>query len=242
MERLKWYRGIPRQIKLLGWGIALIFIFGLIISIVIISSTFINSDLISKKICFSNSCVNYFFKEFSVVRDLMGAVISFCVSIATIGGIFVALMNYVSSQKNFAFNNHIEHLKMFCDYMDLEISKRDRLSKKSFDYLMLYGFIFEKSREGSSEVSERFSGFLHELNNLIDNSNGSFGKDDIGFNYKKHQRKIRDHFGSIGVLLCLSPRVDFFETEKQLFSLINRLSQSFCEPGKLSPIREVKYY
>lgn len=242
MERITWYSDLPLPVRRLFLIVSSIFLCGLFFSFLIIISTIISSQMYLRNFCLSNNCIDNFFKDVSSVGDIMSGAVSLCVAIATIGGIFVALMNYIASQKNFAFNNHIEHLKVFCDYMDLEISKRDRLSKKSFDYLVFYGLIFEKSRDGSSEVSEKFSKFIDDLNYIIDRSNSICDAKDQGFDYKKHQRYMRDHFGSIGISIYFAPRVDYFDMERQLLSLVNRVAQSFCESGRLKALRDIRYY
>jgi len=239
---MTWYSDLPLPVRRLFLIVSSVFVCGLIFSFLIIVFTMISSQMYLRDFCFSNNCVDSFFKDVSSVGDIMSGAVSLCVAIATIGGIFVALMSYIASQKNFAFNNHIEHLKVFCDYMDLEISKRDRLSKKSFDYLVFYGLIFEKSRDGSSEVSNKFSKFIDDLNSIIDGSNRICDAKDKGFDYKQHQRYMRDHFESMGVSVYFAPRVDYFEMERQLLSLVNRVAQSFCEPGRLKSLQEIRYY
>lgn len=53
--------------------------------------------------------------------------------------------------------------------------------------------------------------------------------------------KIRDHLIDSGVTMFLSPRNDFFEVEEQIFSLIDRVNQSFCYSGDVPLLKKKKY-
>ena len=231
------------SLVILGSVIIFTLLIGLFFSGTVLISTIINEELYKQPFCFKNGCVSDFIKDTETVFTSAKATFDLGVAIATIGGIFVALLSYLSSSANSALTNHIEHLKIFSDYLDGEIKKRDRLSHPLIDTLFLYSFIFRQSRSGKTEVSSEYEKFISDLNKIIDESNqrcvvGTPG----GFSYKNHQRRIRDHLHSIGITVNTAPRNDYFEMEAQLFSLINRISQSFCSSSNLAPIAKQTYY
>lgn len=230
-------------LKLLGSIIIFTVLIGLVFSLIILISTVHEDKLHELPFCFANECIKNFFSKTDFVFSSAKATFDVGVAIATMGGIFVALLSYLSSSANDALTNHIEHLKIFSEYLDGEINKRDRLSLSLIDTLFFYGFIFKQSRNGKTEVSREYEKFIFDLNAIIDESNqrcvvGTPG----GFSYKDHQRRIREHLRNIGITVHTAPRNDYFEMEDQLFSLIHRISQSFCSSSNLAPIAKRTYY
>lgn len=216
---------------------------GLSIAALAMITTILNENLGDLPLCFSNDCVEFFIKKTDQAFSIAKATLDLGVAIATIGGIFVALLSYFSTSANSALTNHIEHLKVFTDYLEAEIKKRERLAPSLVDALYFYSTIFKQSRIGKTTVSDEYEKFIKKLNDIIIESNqrcvvGTPG----GFSYKDHQRKIRDHLKFIGITVHTAPRNDYLEMEDQLFSLLHRISQSFCTSGTLPPIIERKYY
>ena len=192
--------------------------------------------------CFSNECLNSYFLSMSIPYKIAEKALALAVAIATIGGIYIALASYLSSISNSAFTNHIEHLKIFIDYLNVEISKRDRLSDSLFDSLLLYSKIFSQSRLGKTSVSPEFKHVIEKLNAIIAKSNKNFETGTKkGFNYNEHQKEVRNLLSGVGIFIYFAPRNDYFEFEGQIFSLLNRLGQSFCSHGELPEISTRKY-
>lgn len=233
----------PLSLLFLGFVLALIFVLGFGLSITSALVSIYDKNLIEHDICFNGDCVKRLLQEIEPALGIAKGAIDFGVAIATIGGIFVALLSYLSSANNAALTNHIEHLKIFAEYIESEVKKRDRLSYSNFDTLLLYGKIFNQSRVGKTTVSDGYRVFISDLNNVIEESNERcIGGTPGGFSYKDHQRRIRDHLCSLGIVIYAAPRNDYFEMENQLFSLLHRLNQSFCPPGVLPDIAARKYY
>lgn len=226
----------------LGLIILLILLCGLGIFAAVIISTSNEKGYFQSPFCWKSTCVKDYLGATEQAFIIAKATLDLGVAIATIGGIFVALLSYFSTSTNAALTNHIEHLKVFGEYLEAEISKRDRLSSQQIDTLFLYGKIFNKSRLGKTTVSNDYAHFVEKLNALIGESNersvvGTPG----GFSYNDHQRRIRDHMANAGVIVYMAPRNDYFEMEGQLFSLLNRISQSFCSPGSVPGLTSRKY-
>ncbi|MBV7417327.1 retron Ec48 family effector membrane protein [Comamonas sp. CMM03] len=244
MNKIKEYF-LGRSLGLVVLGGVLIFVFsiGIGFSLLVLVSTSLEEKLFSKDFCFTGECVSYYFESIDESLIVAKATLDVGVAIATIGGIFVALLSYINSSGSAALANHIEHLKVFREYIDAEIERKDRLSKQLIDSLLLYGFIFDQSRSGKTSVSAEFRGLIVGLNSVIQDSNnvckiGATG----GFDYKKHQQRIRDQLSPAGIQVYLAPRNDYFEMERQLFLLIQRISQSFCAPGSLPDLLAREYY
>lgn len=234
MNRVRRFFREQPGIAFLAVVIAIVLSAGLIVSITIAGISTWREGFYVRPICLANECVKEYLAKIDQGYTILKAAIDLAVSIATIGGIFVALLSYLSTSSNAALANHIEHLKVFCEYLDAEIKKRDRLSSQNIDSLLLYGKIFSQSRSGKTTVSEDYFDFIGRLNLIIEESNqrsivGTPG----GFSYRDHQRKIKEHLAAAGIVVYIAPRNDYFEMEEQLFSLLHRVSQSFCPPGSL---------
>lgn len=215
---------------------------GFIVSIILFFIISIENEFFSRDLCFESECLESFSKIMAIPYSIAEGSVSVAVALTTIGGIYIALASYLSSISNAAFTNHIEHLKIFIDYLNSEIAKRDRLSPILFDSLLLYSTIFNQSRLGKTTVSAKFRNTIKKLNEKIEEANLRFEVGCTGgFDYKKHQRDVRDLLAEVGITLYLAPRNDYFDFEGQLFSLLNRLGQSFCPVGELPEISVRKY-
>jgi hypothetical protein len=232
----------PISVMALGLIITLVLFVGFGIFAAVIIATSNEKEYFQSSFCWKNGCVKDYLVATEQAFSIAKATLDFGVAIATIGGIFVALLSYFTTSTNAALTNHIEHLKVFGDYLDAEITKRDRLSRQQIDTLFLYGKIFSKSRMGKTTVSRDYTQFVEKLNILIEESNSrSVVGTPGGFSYNDHQQRIRDHMASAGVVVYMAPRNDYFEMEGQLFSLLHRISQSFCNAGSVPELVSRKY-
>lgn len=236
-------KSLPVGVKWLGYALLAIFLSGMILAALIFFLTIICAQMYTRPWCWSNDCIKSFFGETDQSFLIAKSTIDLCVAAATVGGIFVALLSYITSSKNGALTNHIEHLKVFCDYLASEINKRDRLTPELIDSLVLYEFIFDQSRSGRTTVSKSFIEFVKTTNTIIEESNSKCQKGVVGgFSYNEHQKKMKQHFAEAGVTLYMAPRNDYFETEGQLFSLLDRISQSFCAPNTVPKLTLRSYH
>jgi len=236
-------RNYPRGFIILGGVLAAILMVGMGAATIVAVVTIFEKKAYLGDICFSSDCVGGFVKMIGPAISIAKATLDFGVAIATMGGILVALLSYFNSASNAALTNHIEHLRVFTSYIEAELRKRDRLSSSHFDILFLYGKIFSLSRTGKTTVSNDYLKFIDGLNDIIAESNerccvGTPG----GFSYNDHQRRVRDHMIGVGITVYMAPRNDYFEMEKQLFSLLDRVNQSFCSSGEISYICRQDYF
>jgi hypothetical protein len=192
--------------------------------------------------CLNRECVGYFLETFDSPLLISKGTLDVLVGIATIGGIIVALLSYLSSASTSALTNHIAHFSVFQSYVAGEIKNRNRLSPSSIDILVWYNLIFSTSRSGKTDVSKDYLEFISELNSLIDQSNSQAVHATTGsFRYKPHQERIINHMKRAGLELYFSPRNDFFEIEGQVFSLIDRINQSFCYSNTVPTLHARNY-
>lgn len=232
----------PRSFIWLGILIAFILLLGNAIAITTLYKTSIQEEYFSRPLCFQNQCIKEYIECTDQFFTISKATFELGVAIATIGGIFVALLSYFNTASNAALTNHIEHLKVFSEYLDSEIKKRSRLSSDLFDTLLLYATIFHQSRSGKTTVSDDYKNLILDLNKIIEESNErSIKGTPGGFSYRDHQRKIRDLLYKVGITVYIAPRNDYLEMEEQLFSLIHRISQSFCTPNTIREIAKRNY-
>lgn len=230
----------PRALIILGAATLAVFAIGLTLSISVLVATSLEKELFFKTICLTNDCVEEYVETNSQFFSMLKATFDVGVAMATIGGIFVALMSYFNTASNAALTNHIEHLKVFREYIEAEIQKRENLSTDRFDILLLYSTIFNQSRSGKTSVSDEYKEIILSLNRIIESSNEKSTKGGR-FNYNEHQRNVRDHLAGAGIKISTAPRNTYFETEGQIFSLLHRIGESFCQSNSLPRIKDRKY-
>ncbi|RYE52774.1 MAG: hypothetical protein EOP48_15785, partial [Sphingobacteriales bacterium] len=140
---------------------------GLVLSIFIFVWTGFSDRQFSASLCFSNGCVKSFFESFDQSFIILGKTFEALVSIATIGGIVVALMSYLSSSSATALANHIAHFTIFQTYIAAEIARRNRISPVSIDNFVWYNLIFSNSRTGKTYVSDEYCVAVAVLNEAV---------------------------------------------------------------------------
>lgn len=239
-QRWKLWKGSP--LNILTHTLLIVSVLGFGFSLITFICTGFQENLFGESMCFNNSCVEIFTKRFDQSFLIAKATLDFLVAIATTGGIVVALLSYLNSASTAALTNHIAHFSIFQNYVINEISKRNRISPSSVDTLVWYNIIFSTSRSGKTDVSSSYIAFVNELNDLINKSNEQAVHAIEGsFRYKPHQDRIKEQLKKAGVEVFFSPRNDFFEMEGQLFSLIDRVNQSFCYSHAVPALLERKY-
>ncbi len=207
---------------------------GFVISLISIMSTIVARETYNLPLCMSSDCIDYAYKLFGGSFKIISAIIGLLTSIATIGGIFVALLNYVNVSDSSALNNHISHFKIFSDYLIFEVSKQGNLKVSAINIFKLYNLIFPSSRLGDMNVSNNYISLVNRLNNEINESNNQAkNANSESFRYKQHQKRIIDCFDTLGIKLEFHPRNDFFEIEGQLFELVSIINQAFCSDSQV---------
>ncbi|ENL0384408.1 retron Ec48 family effector membrane protein, partial [Enterobacter hormaechei] len=144
---------------------------GIILFVTSFILTGVQEDFFSRSFCFNNTCISNFTNGYSQSILILQATFILLGLVASIGGIIVALLGYTNSVSVSALGNHISHFKIFQEYLSYEINKRDRLSASSFDIFKWYNIIFNKSRSGSTSISQDYCNLIVKLNSAISDSN-----------------------------------------------------------------------
>jgi hypothetical protein len=193
----------------------------------------IKSEVNYTSFCMTSTCVGQWLDMVERPLQVAKATSDFLVALATVGGIVVALLTYFSSVNNSALANHITHYTTFQTYIISEIAKRSRINASSIDIFYWYNSIFAQSRSGNMIVSEGYLKYIVELGALIGHSNRLVASASTEmFRFKPHQERIIGKFKEIGVEISLQPRLEFYEIEDQLFSLVSSINQAFCSTSK----------
>ncbi|WP_123894705.1 retron Ec48 family effector membrane protein [Serratia sp. FDAARGOS_506] len=214
----------------------------LVVFLIIFITTGLAGGVFLREMCFSNKCLEFFFKEFSFAFSFITSLGTIMAGGIALSGFLVALKSYLGAKKTSELSNHISHLSLFNSFISVEVEKRDRLSKSSFDHFKWYNLIYPNSRDGFFSVSVEYVDFINKTNSIINESNDlSTGIAAGGYYYKPHQEKIKKIFLLIGVELHSQPRLDFLEMEEQLYDLVNVVNMSFCISEHSMSISPIKY-
>ncbi|MET1458556.1 retron Ec48 family effector membrane protein, partial [Yersinia enterocolitica] len=73
-----------------------------------------------KELCVTSKCLVSFSEKTEGVIKIFEVTAWLLTIIATIGGVFVALMTYQTGIRNSNLSNHISHLNMFRDFINAE--------------------------------------------------------------------------------------------------------------------------
>lgn len=231
-----------KELKILVISLSAIALVGFVLSAVVAVMTMCDQGLFNSSLCLNNECVGFFLKSINSAIDIANATLKLLVSVATVGGIIVALLSYLNNSNTSALSNHIAHFSIFHSYINGEIEKLSMISPSSVDVLSLYNCIFDKSRTGKTDISKNYIEFVEKLNKEISTSNDKSSNPKVGsFRYKEHQCRIILILKDTGITMNYLPRNDFFEAEGQVFSLIERVNQSFCYTDSV-PLLKKRHY
>ncbi len=233
------YNFPPSLAALIVWGSG-IFLGGIAAAIFILVPTYLSGGYYSKPICLTNSCVKHTLEAFDQVVVVFWGAVQVLVAFATIGGIFVALTNYLEVNKTNALATHLSQFSNFQSYVTLQIERRDQLAISSFDILAWYNSIFPFSRNGNLVVSSEYLRQMQYLTNVIANSNAAIlGGITERFSYVEHQKSVIAILSEIGITVERYHRKQWCEVEDEVFALIDMINKTFCLESKISvlPVR-----
>ncbi|UTY57699.1 retron Ec48 family effector membrane protein [Massilia sp. erpn] len=231
-KNLKWIITSFLVIAVVGYGIC--------ISSVLV--TVFQGELKDRPICFDANCLDRFIKGVEPALAFGKATSDLVVAIATAGGIVIALWSYFTAVSNSALGNHISHFSIFQSYLNSEIAKRNRINVSSIDTFYWYNLIFPFSKSGLMTVSEKYKKNIEEIHLQVCRSNTvSTTATGETFRYKPHQAEMKDKLAAIGVAITMQPRIEYYEIEDQLMSLIECINSSFCLEAEIQKIATRRY-
>jgi hypothetical protein len=218
----------------------LFFQVGVISSLIVFS--FSLYEVRNFEICLRPGCLNNFLVFHQEAIKLFSWTISFLVSYSTIGAIVVALLSYVNSVSSSALGTHISHYKVFQEYLSFELARKSKLLLSSINSLQWYNVIFNKSRLGSTSVSDQYKEKIIGINILIADSNDKANKANNGsFSYKEHQGRMINELIDIGIRIERAPRNDFYAVETEVLELISSINLEFCSKQDIPKLIDRKY-
>jgi hypothetical protein len=221
------------------------FIVGLVfLSISIIATTFsiVFSPNMNFSFCLKNECIETAIVLFSASIKILKGLLIVVTSVATIGGIFLALKSYINTYNSSILHNHISHLSLFKDFILGELEKRDKLHISSFDIFKWYNLIYNESKSGSMNISAKYISAINSINAAIDSSNQKASKATNGsYLYKKHQNTLINVMLPLGIEMSSLPRNNFYEVETQLIALISVINIEFCSNTDIPELQK-RYY
>lgn len=192
-------------------------------------STIMETKSYELALCLTSDCLLNAKKIYKPQIDLLFGIISLIGTVATIGGIIVAVHTYLNNASTNALSNHIAHLQVFQDYLIIEISKHDHLSISSVDVYGWYNCIFTESTQGNIYVSESYKLSVQSINDVVLLSNTEYqSAEHDSFQYKSHQTRMTLTLNNFGISMGFHPRNDYFEIEGQVLRLITSINQAFC--------------
>jgi hypothetical protein len=219
----------PRPIKYLTTALALVAIVGYGASAISIIFTLIVKGQKAGNFCPRSDCIDTWFHLVEYSLLIAKVTSDFLVVVATVGGIIVALLSYFSNLNNSALSNHISHYGIFQSYVEAEIGKRNRIEYSSVDTFCWYNKIFSQSRAGDMQTSQQYGKYMAELGALINQSNCLVSSSTTEtFRFKPHQERMIRKFKEIGIEFAQQPRLEFYEIEDQIISLVACVNQAFC--------------
>lgn len=216
---------------------------GLVISATTFVATGVQDGAFSRPFCLTNECATEAANLFVQSLEILKSTVGLLSAIATVGGILVALLGYLNSASVSALGNHIAHFNVFQSFLASEIARRHLVSPASVDVYMWYRTIFHQSRSGVTAVSSRYVGLIEDIANEIERSNLQAKKAHEGsFRYVEHQNRIIEALAGVGITLTRHPRIDFFQVERELFSLISSVNAAFCYQREARELPRVEYH
>ncbi len=223
-------------------SLGVIAILGLFILLLSLFSTMVATKSYELELCFNSECLINAKKIYKPQIDFLFGIVSLAGTVATVGGIIVAVHTYMNNVSTNALSNHIAHLQVFQDYMVIELSKHDRLSISSVDVYGWYNSIFTESVQGRVRVSDSYKQSVKSINNVILQSNSESQTAESGsFRYKLHQTRMTSTLNDFGINMGFHPRNDHFEIEGQVLALISSINNAFCSNAGVIHFEQRQY-
>ncbi|WP_394165563.1 retron Ec48 family effector membrane protein [Photobacterium piscicola] len=239
------------MIKILMFGLCICALYALLVVITLIYSVifeFNNNEALKFGFCLTSSCVDVVAIHFKKTIELYKSLLYMVVPLAGLFAGILGLNTYNLTVKNSIMNNHISNFKLFCEFIDRELKKKDLISSDSIDQYALYSKIYPKSRQGFFECFTDYNSNIESINNVIDASSRHYvasksntSVKNMQFNHTRHQYDIKECFEIIGINVSSNHRNTFNEVETQVLEFIDIVSKAFVEKPILTKVNERKY-
>lgn len=223
--------------EVLGGILLVVLVLGFALSLFVFVNTVKSGALESSQLCYTSECFETALKIHKSSVDIIVATFGMMVALATTGGIVVALLSYRESVRANTLSNHIGHLALFQGFIDRETAKLARVSAKSIDSHQWYVLMFPHSRAGNTVVSKAYVSAVKLVAEQIAASNkAARSAVDGSFRFIDHQERIISAFKGIGISITRHTRVDFYDVEIEVFSLLKSVNSSFCYGAEIASL------
>ncbi|WP_430980817.1 retron Ec48 family effector membrane protein [Stenotrophomonas terrae] len=230
------------RILVLALVLALVLLLGLCVAVAIFWATRGDPAVKELEFCFSNKCVDLFKKTFENAISVISLTFSVLVAIATVGGIFVALLVYRETVRANSLSNHISHLALFRSYVEKEVGRMNMLRESSVDSHCWYVLMFPQSRVGDTTISFEYNRAFEEIRKCILSSNSSATRAENGsFRFLAHQDQVIAALKGVGLTIRRQPRMEFFELEGEIYQLIDSVNSAFCYSEPIERLPDRRY-
>lgn len=220
-------------------GVNGILVLGIVISFVAFSGaalgfysfyeTYKIESLSQKEFCLASKCLVALAKRTEGVIKVFEATAWLLTIIATVGGVFVALMTYRTGIRNSNLSNHISHLNMFRDFINAEISKRKYLTPDRVNIYQWYVLIFPDSKYGDVKVSRSYGDSILGIEGIVNSANEKISDATGKYDYRTHQFKMIASLNKIGIKISNGAKNEFIAVELQVFDLIDCVNMTFAD-------------
>ena len=228
--------------ELLGAALLLVFFCGLAASLFVMLVTIDEGHLSKRSLCYTSECLKVAARIHEYSINIMSTTFAVVMCIATAGGIIVALLSYRESVRANTLSNHIGHLALFQSFVDRESTKLLRVSARSIDVHQWYILMFPESRSGRTSLSSEYKEAVGEIaREIIVSNTAATSAIDGSFRFVEHQERMIRAMRMIGVNITRHSRVEFFEVEIDIFTLINSVNSSFCYAADVAKLPARKY-
>ncbi|MDI9107184.1 hypothetical protein DMW56_11365 [Serratia marcescens] len=217
------------SIKMLAIVIIALAAIGIVIGLFSFYLTYKTEGFGKKDFCMTSKCLVGFFKNIDGVIKIFQVTGWLLTIIATIGGVFVALMTYQTGIRNSNLSNHISHLNMFRDFINAEISKRKYITPERINIYQWYILIFPKSKHGDVSISYKYEGLITSILNIVNEANEKISEATGKYDYRTHQFKIIDSLDKLGIKISNGTKNEFIAIELQVFDLIDCVNMTFTQ-------------
>jgi hypothetical protein len=232
-----------------GLRICALYAFFVVITLIIsVIVEFNNNEALKFGFCLTSSCVDVVACHFKKTIELYKSLLYMVIPLAGLFAGLLGLNTYTLTVKNSIMNNHISNFKLFCEFVDRELKKKDLINIDSIDYYILYSKIYPESRKGLFECFDIYNKNIENINNVIDASSRHYvaskkntSVKSMQFNHTRHQYDIKECFEIIGINVSTNHRNTFNEVETQVLEFIDIVSKAFVENPILTKVNERKY-
>ncbi|MFU2316460.1 retron Ec48 family effector membrane protein [Rahnella sp. PCH160] len=217
------------SILVLGVVISLVAISGAVLGIYSFHETYKIENLSQKEFCLASKCLVAFAEKTEGVIKIFEVTAWLLTIIATIGGMFVALMTYRTGIRNSNLSNHISHLNMFRDFINAEILKRKYLTPERINIYQWYVLIFPDSKYGDVKVSRNYDNSISDIKSIVNVANEKISEATGKYDYRTHQFKMIASLSEIGIKISNGAKNEFIAVELQVFDLIDCVNMTFTD-------------